>query len=627
MIELRIQDHPIDLDEKSQVQLQAFNPALDDVLVARAFSWPFTIPTSGANLHALGHVNRLDAQHAGLTLPARVRVGGGTEWQGVVEVGSVRRDRLELVFKNVPRIAADTLNNTKLNEILETIQVPQNTLPWWELALSPAIGGLNHQVFINEVEYEVTSTGPGNIAAASLILVGLLNADYPGCASFDITLEQIRISPTLIQSANFDVRWNDAVIEIDFLAPGKARLLNFQDWVNGLLVSPAAEVVFPYVITPKLFYKGGEKKKGDALTHINFNYDGGYRLAIGDLTSESAEIDYKYAFIPMPRLSYLLDRICVVLGLGDWRIADYTRADMDAVWLWNNVLLESVSEEWRVVEVPGVPGATTVFFDARGYYLYYAQEIDLNEHVGEWSLGDFIVRIARLFNCHFNIESDALIFRPNVLQMLNSPLQASRFLTLDYEYEPKADLGVRIAFAQDKNDEYPVPTGQLEGVGTGEVIEVISSFADAEVTHKLVGTFEACATWYAGESTMFSVDGKSDQVRLAWAIERSFGSRVTLTSTHYALGSLPFAFELQDTTVTGLFNLYWRAWMPVLRGYELVLYLSFPAHRISILQEWLSVRMALAVDMGQVMVLPRSLELSEQMQGMGLLRMNCVMLR
>ncbi len=244
MIELNINGQPIDLDTRSRVQLSAHNPAFDDVLVARAYSFPFTIPCSDANLHALGHINRLDARISAISLPASVRVGGGTEWQGVVEFGTITDARVELVFKNKPRLRADDLNNTLLNTIMPVIEIEQVHLPFWKIILLPALGGQEHTVTINGEEYSVTSTGPGDMVTASNTLAALINIDYPGTASVDIATESIMIAPDAQTSLAFSITIDNSTIAIDeFETTGHARLRSFMSFVDNLLLLPSEKLL------------------------------------------------------------------------------------------------------------------------------------------------------------------------------------------------------------------------------------------------------------------------------------------------------------------------------------------------------------------------------------------------
>jgi hypothetical protein len=652
MIELYINQTYIELDDKSQVQVQAFNPATDEVLVSRAFSWPFSVPATGANMHALSHVNRLDALHASIELPARVRIGGGAECIGIVEMGSITRDRVELTFKNNARLLSDKLKEMRIKDLMPVVDIPVIVLPFWHFQLSQANeffedGVMAIVIWINGVDYIYTDpasyfvdapTWDTFIHTAANWVVALINADYPGLASynpatFKLELNPIATSPDLAVAFTYPPNSNIG-ITLEYRTQGHARRDNFEAFVEGLLSVPDERLFFPAVKARDFFKDKLEEKNSKYTGLLNENIVGQYATYDYYYLSEADGIAYpKMPFVPV---AYVLKRISEALGYnGAYQVLQYDAQDVARMGIWNNVQLEGVTNEAPRARIP-----YEEYLEEKqlGGWLHYATQIDLANHLPDVSAADFLVSLCSVFNAYISDSDARLDLRCKSDQMLNAPIQATRYMTLDYEYTPSiADVQIKIS--TDPDDLLEV-AGQLEPVGTGDIVlEVARPLPDEVYERKRYGKLSLASTLMQGQSELLGLKQEVKQLRYFLTttsdtdpyVLSSVGS--VFHATHYARNAQgvafsPFQLEIPDVAgEIGLYNQFYRAWMPVLRGYEAVVYLNMPAHRVSILQEWVTVRMAIAIDMGQVMLLPSSLELGEQMNGATLMRVNGVILR
>jgi hypothetical protein len=634
---LTINHHPIDLDEKAKVNLTLINPAFDEALVARVFTFPFTLPTTGANARALGHAYRLDVRAAETVLPASIQLDSGLTVDGSATIGTVRNNRIEATFKNAPRVSADVLNDTKLNEIMGALVVPQTVLPYWKYAFIPTPFALSFEIYmvINGETYGSTIYVPANYPAALAQLAADINVDYPGMATYNASNNTIDIFPTLEQLP-IDVYTppqtlqdpygrTDLLNEYEFRTLGQSRLTNFKDFIDGALVTPLEEVTFPMVKMARLFHSGEQTKNPFHKGAINANRD--YSYLVTNAQSEDLANGYSYPIIPFLRIPYILDRIADRLGLTGWGIVGYDNSLFEKAYLYNGVCLEDSQRErkiefWRNTFDVGQPLDPNfpILYAEFVQYLYYATEIDLNNHVPDISIKTFLNEFCKLLNVWIDVRTDQMVLTPKVNQMRNSATDITQFVTEEYEMERSTGPDTQLAWANDPNDGYPRAPTELLPVGDGTPFYLPAPMPMASISTRLYGSISTVGTNYIGKSTVFGITANSNNaIRINFDVMEYYsggngGEWQGLTSTHYGIDAAGVRFSDIDLELPGEYGLYdrfWREWMPILRADDLTLYSFMPTARISNLQEWIFTKMILYHNQGQTTLLPAEISISE----------------
>lgn len=616
MIKLLVQNTALDLDEKARMTIRLHNPAFDADLVSRAYSFPFSIPASGRNMRALGHINRLDVKPINAQVSAQLQSSAGEVIGGFVEIGSVRRGRVELTFKNEARNLVDELGKIELQSIFETMTIPQVELPYFELRPVSVIGGV-YTITINGQTCTPVNTGSVNDIGNSARDV--INLYFPNTATYNTTTQILSMEPGDVDAWNIEFAQGEYV-EIDSKTVGQVREENFQTWINSLLVTEDARFSFPMVYAPLFYTKDGENRNPLYFKNINWNRNGNYSSF--PTYQASPEDGLRYPFVPFLRLSYVFEKIAEAMGWTTWLDDSVLPADFLKMHLFNNVALEAYSWEY---ESNGEPLKA---------YNYHAHTIDLNLHAPKMTAKDFIIAYATFRNARIEVEDNVLRFISKRRQLLNAPNDWSEWLTVDYELEGQEGEDLTFKFVEIEKDDYPTPVDQLESRGTGtKIIEIPRPLPDLRRSLGIAGEARYCVTQHRAKSERFKMDGGDIAFfRPFWAIVTDSvpvsvidSAESIYLSTHFDTDSggtvvLPFSMELDHPTTPNLWSLYFKEWAQVERGRGVTFYLDVPLHRLTNVDNWTNGRIFLYHDMGQVTVIASILEVQVRGGRQGLVK-------
>lgn len=652
-IALKINGKPIDLDEKSKVTLTVANPAFDEVLVQRAYSFPFTIPATGNNLHVLRHINRLDAVYAdGLVLEATLSVGESL-FVGAVTIGTIRSRRIEITFKNLERNYAEEFGKVRLSDVLGVVEIPTPNIPEHNFRIrpgfNPGIGGgtpitypYNQPIYINGTPYNLVVSATGVNLGDWLDLVDAINLDYPNVAEYILPDGILRLRPGYTYP-DFNIVFNQGFWlweTMPRLPLVVARGGNFNTWIDGLIANPIPELSFPMHHAPLFCTERGASKNPLYDGYVNLNRDGDY------LISEATNEGIRYMKTPFVRLSHILASISDFFGFGGWAIDQYTEGELYELLIYNNVTIDAQGKAYFIPWVD--PSSNGFEFTQQGvdsidgtYYTFYADKITLSDHLPDMTVYDFVKAVGAVFNARIDTTRNVLHFVPKVEQLLTSESDMTRFVTDEYEVQPQSG-SYFLRFAEDKEDSYiPAPTPvQLDSVGTGTTaVEVPRPLYDTEVNSRKFGNLRMAVTNRAAKSTTIGVNGaRIDKLRLVWGtttIPYSVGlsgNAPIYHATHLetditgTIAVHPFPLELSDRVETGIYNRYYKEWMPILRARDVTFYLFMPKNRISVLEQWIKSRFLLKLPMGQVICLPKTIEMSEGIGVQELLKVEAVVI-
>lgn len=260
MIKLKDQLH---LTPNTRLSLTWTNPIFDTEGVARGYSFPFTIPADPHNLLQLNFPNRLDLRTQTRKEEAQLILQGVPLDRGIVQVTGASQERIELVFKNIPRDILDQMEEIKINEILETIAIPYTGAAQWTLDFLPGKGF--YQLQIDSNFYQDSR----DIVLETIVqdMTISINADYPGFAFYDIFFpHQLKLNINLYPNVYIPFQM---IVGIELQAEStisQDKHQSFQDFITSLTTTPNEAVFFPVIYAPN-FYGGQNPAFQDYLKH------------------------------------------------------------------------------------------------------------------------------------------------------------------------------------------------------------------------------------------------------------------------------------------------------------------------------------------------------------------------
>lgn len=632
MIRLELNNTALSLDEKARLTIRLHNPAFDTALVSRAYSFPFSIPATGKNLRALGHINRIDVRPINEQLAAQLTSSAGKVIGGFVEVGSVRSNRIELTFKNEARNVLDTLSALNIQDIMPLHVIPQTVLPFWEVRPLAITGTPANAIAINGETYTpLTNTTADEIGNS---LAFFINVDYPGIATYNNTTEILRIEPGDVDVWDISYTTNEFV-DVDSVTVGQAREQNFRAWIESLLVTPDARFAFPQVYAPVFYSENGENRNPTYQRYLNWNRNGVYNSFVSYQDDETKGL--KRPFIPFLRIAYILDAIAMAAGFTGWEDEAVPRVELEKMLCFNNVALEAYSTERaegdRFADDVSNPPSENL-----SVYNYHAHTINVGAHAPGMTASAFLKAYATLRNARIEVEDNYLKFVSKKEQILNAPRDWSEFLTVDYELDGQQGEDLTYQFEAVEGDTYVPPSDQLEPKGQGtKIINLPRPLSDEVRSVGLGGNAIFCVTEHRAQSERFGIKQSITNLRPFWhAVSDTVPQSVIdtvqtyLMSTHLekdATGTIifPFALELIHEG-DNLYDIFFKDWAAVERGRGCTFYLTLPIHRLTNVENWTNGRIYLYHDMGQSTVVPTTIEVQVRGARQGLVKMECLII-
>jgi hypothetical protein len=451
MLALIVDGVTLDLDDRATITIQAFNPALDsDSIAGRFFSFPFRLPCTGRNLHALLHPHRVDAAPTDKKRAATLLLDAA-QFRGFLELGERSPESIEVTFRDGARQALADVENLKINEILDNEAIEQNTIAQW--VFEADAGASSYNLSINGFGY----TGSGAWPDGLINLANAINADLPGTAQPNPSNNTLTLTPTAqpyavdpngVGSTNLTLLgWNNFAT---------ARRTNFHTYYDTLRGAPIFSHGLPVVYAPFFLPLTALPNLSD---YLNYWHDGNE----GRNVREDTPV-WQYSFVPCVRLAYVLSKI-----------AERT----DAFAVYSGFYDDAGVQSLMFYEPLDISEVIYDFFSdgpefGYGYLNAHRASFALNDHVPPLGCAAFVAGFVKLLNCYFSQEGTTLRLRKKIEQLQNTPVDWSDKIAPGYTLTRDARRGALLKFKSDTTD--ALDTGSLAdyqtGYGGGTVLEM-----------------------------------------------------------------------------------------------------------------------------------------------------------
>ena len=593
MLRLTTAATSLDLDPRASITMQVFNPAFDDAIVGRVFSFPFRLPNTGRNLRALSHINRLDAKNVSLSIPAVLHIETA-QFPGFLEVGQVSAESIEVVFKNRERKLSAALSDIKINEILETITIAEPTVPLWFIEFLP---DNFFSIKINGLLFSHTGTPFDSM----IFIIDAINAVFPGVASaIAISPPTLRLEPGANNPFNVEIFTPASLTLLSYNNFASARLENWHLHYEVQRTSPASSHRFPVVFNP-YFFKTGDNSAFNS--YLNYRHG----TTEGRNTPETTK-KWAFSFVPFVVVRYIFEKITEHISEANYAFAGFfDDPDFQKILVYNNLALDAVMQDYF-----------TDFSETR-FLNVHQNSYDLNQHVPETSALDFLTKILGTLNLFTHLQGDTIVLRKRADFLNQTPVDWTSKVAPGYDMTAIIQAPPLMSFISDKNDTFS--DAQLQdfdpsGAGSFKIETPLRPLAETLRTDNIQGDNWKVATIFAlGLSREFGNPKSEADPRLFFDLglqpdaddddEYWQGSKSGTDSLDTELTD----FQLDWPSNRGLYQKLWKNWAEILANVQTIkIPVRLEGHEIEELQRWENPLRYFRTRQGAVNVIIKSLE-------------------
>jgi hypothetical protein len=608
MLRLRLGTTYLDLDPDGSLDLNIVNPLFDRDGAEALYSFPFKLPATARNLHALSHANRLDSASNTTTYTGAVLEVDGLPFEpdGVLDLDgqAFTADSITAVFRNQADDIIREFELLKLDDIMETVgsQEDRPAQEWKFLAEEPPT---LYEIVIGGTAYQVTYAESSSLAIYQVLqlLVTRINADIPGMAVSTFSL--LILDGNLVTSHPVN-GWNNAFSVLEVVTPSLATYTGFMGHLDAVNATPIASHAFPQVKWPD-FYNGNNALlfRGWVNPWINGEH-------IENVLYDTPE--WAATYVPFVRVPYIFSRILasqsLVLGIG----GELDGPDIQALLQFNNRSLDAVSQD---------------FYDdvTQKYLNHFTEEIDLNQHVPKMTAAQYFRAFLDSFQFYYRIVGRYIYLVKKRDMLASQPLDWTALGEPGYSAVRNRREGFRIEYA-DSPDEH-VATGQLEPFtgGDGRTIVPLPFSTPCMFTgtsQKGIVEVKCPVVKQPGSSDHGGV-GKNDP-GFRFLFDRglqpaSNGEDYPMGShdaTNYdgdAVGSLSLDLNASD----GLYHLHHKGILELLAdGQPVTLAMRLSIADLLDVRKWANARRTIVLPEGQVTAVIKSIKVKAGRDGLGI---------
>lgn len=595
MLKLIANGTSLDLDGRASLTLQGHNPAFDDSLAGRFFSFPFRLPASGKNLRALQHANRLDVARstATATVPAAITLGA-LQIAGEITVLERTASTIEVSFSNTGRKFSEEAGKVSLREIMPTVSIPQTLQP--QIVATPSVAG-QLAVVINGKVYQSANT---NIITALAEIVAAISVDFPGIAvgGTSLTLNPGTLDP-------FNVGFSPTgVWTINTFRPlAYARRLNFANWFADIFTNKPDSFRMPAIFNGLFFDINQNPAFQTGGYMLNFFHDN----VVGENILQ-LEREWKYSFVPFPRVKYLFQKIAEATGVFAFA-GEYSDSTFGRLLLYQS---RSIDKAFYL-EFPDVP--------AIGWLNAHQSSFDLNQMVPDLDGATFVKNILDGLGMYVVAENNTIYIRRKVKQLENQAIDWTDKVAPGESIQFPDDQGATLRFATDDTDgggDFHNAGLQLQPLVVGEGEVEIETWFRPLLTFKtsapVAGAFwEHCFLRKPGNSPEFATDADDKVGRIFFDL----GTQVDSDGNLYWMSShrrenyqdVPVAeYDLEWDGDHGLYKTFFEKWIELADAPTIKIPLRLEAQDIAELLRWENPIRYFRTPRGAVRVLVKSFE-------------------
>lgn len=602
----------LELSANAQIGVVLSCPIFDRDRILRTFSYPFRVPLSASNRAALEHVDRFDRRAAWDTEGAQLWLGGGVYDTGELVSTGGGADDMEVVFRNIPVTVMETLRKIYLNEIVDTITIPETG------------GGRNAFLQVQpppllyELEYGGNDyiLGPTESTGMTLLEIAeyfrdAINADFPGAA--DVSIDSLVLDTDAINTNTPNWPAMTGFVITLYNSPGVVLQRSFVNYVEDAVTTPLDEVCFP-AIWWENFYDGKNSKH---LRIMNPVWDGVAWLN----DYETDEKTWEVSMVPAMKLPYLLEKIRAAASvpyLSGWLVDDADATKL--VWV-SERSCDKVYKDWT---------EDAVFRWINGY----EQTLDLKKHVPKMTAWDFLSRVALGLNLIIEWRDGGLHFSKAVDRVADAPVDWSAYIDPErYSRTLKKPVGVRLYYSETDPENYD-DDGALDAYETGDGGSLIEMPWRTMVTetrflpnYNVPGNVRMPHTSRVGKCPAYGQDIASMPMHLVFVrgLRTISTGREYLYASHDALDSdgttAIGAFSLAPTGDLGLVSVLWGDIIGYGDLFEFDGVAVLPESEIYRLRKWKNARVRWYHPNGAVVLVLKSVDFdAESRDGSGWIR-------
>lgn len=466
MLDIRVNDIPLDLPPDFSLNLVSTNPILDKDNVARQFSYPYRVPLTPRNRRTRRHSQRLDAKKTAAKVAGDIRFQSHLIARGFVTQLRSGSESEEIAFANEVLDLWKELATFKISDILETVQVGNSvyTEAVWKYDLEESYPN-TYSISLEGVTATADADNAGELDAALESLVNQINAVYPGMASrfpgnawIKLQSDQVNLHPvTQIVSITLDYA----------VTPAEKNYANIVAHLDDVNATPVETHCFPVITWNSLYTDGGNY----AFLGMANRYNDGVFYPNEPNTLRI----WHNTIIPCVRVPYILEKIREQIGFTEWRGDVFDGEAIQNLIVVSNYTLDDV----RYDRYPD-----GVVDNILQYHNGFKTEINLNRHVPEITAADFIRAVCATFNLMLEYGDGGLKFTPKLERITPAPVDLSDLVLSAYDRERNYTDGWTLRHAPNPLEQFdPTPDLQPLVHDGGEVItEVPATFGSTVAT-------------------------------------------------------------------------------------------------------------------------------------------------
>lgn len=609
----------LELPPDVKMTVVTVNPACDQSVVGRAFSYPFTLPQTQRNLAAMRHFSRLDSRYREDEFPARIYLGTDLYQVGVLTITEIT-DVIEATFSNQERRLIDYFSRIKLRDLVDMIEIPQDIEPIWVWELNTSGPITVFKIQINETTFSIT-TASADVAGAALVLQ--INDMYPGVASYNSGTNYLTIDP----GWNYDpfvVRscpaWG---MEIhNFTNTALAREANFRAWVSNLRDSPAEWGCFPYVRWSQFYQLEGGGAGGINIAFVNaiFGSPPGMFAAPKNPVTDLPK-RWNQVFVPFVRVKYVLDRIMETIeSLTGWTGEIYAEDDTERCLIFSNYAMDQEqSDYWPNNDVDDL--------GPDQYLNRHQPQVPLKELVPNISALEFVEQYCGVRNLYITTNGTTSVeFRRRKDQVTDVPRDWRAYLQKPRTLYVVNRQGAGLKYVDEPLEMASVPDQLLPiNADAGRQTEIAGTLYD------VWAPVPCCYTVSPGRSAEWrSGDGEDATLRFLFerGVTDDYLGQAYLRSSHTDLdvdGVTQIGdYSLEIQGPSGLYERFHKGWLHLQDRPTADLYFVLPASEIKEMSKWKNARVKIYDPQGDVVVVVKSLEFEVSLTAIGVVKAEVV---
>lgn len=456
MLEIRVNDIPLELSPDTDVQITASNPILDKDAIERTFSYPFKVPASPNNRRTREHRNRLDAASSAKSQPGSLTFQSQRLVTGLVEQTGFSREQEEIVCVSRPMKIWEALGKIKIHEILETIDVTDGEPPpGWTLEIV-AFG--TYRVTIGGEDYNANAANSTQVPAAGLSLQNQINFDFPGLATYSVADQRLFIDGVILETIPTGMEGFLNLLLVSHISVSDWHYENMKAHVLAVNATPIASHCFP-VIRWENPYSG---KIYMPLELAN----AAYNSVFIDNPYYTTEADqWENTVLPIVRVPYILSRIATTLGTHTFSGDVFDDPAIQKATVPNNYCLDQVVRSQK----------TDLTWAKRNSF---KTKIIIGKHVPQMTAAEFISRLCNHFALWLDITEDQLVFQKKQTRIAQPANDIANDIDVEYTVSTNRTNGWKLAHLRNPKEELAI-SGQFTDItvdGGEAVTEIPQSF-------------------------------------------------------------------------------------------------------------------------------------------------------